>query len=306
MIKNSHKIFNNLTKVMGYNMENKTNINWYPGHMAKTKRLIKDHLKLIDIVYELIDARIPFSSKIQDIDHYLKNKPRLLIITKTDLADPIQLNEFKTYYESLGYQAINVDLLNNKNINLILTTTQKMMEASMTNRLKKGLKKRALRALVVGIPNVGKSTLINSLVLKKATKTGNKPGITKTLNWIRINNDLELLDTPGILWPKINSEKQALNLAAFIAIKEELLPLKDVSDYILRMMITYYPVHLKERYQLANLNLNDLDALYKEIGHKRGCLIKGGEIDDRKVSLLIIKDLNDGKLGRVVFDDINN
>lgn len=284
------------------NMNDKINIHWYPGHMAKTKRLIKDNLKLIDIVYELIDARIPFSSKIKDIDQYLKNKPRLLIMTKADLADYQEVLKWEKHYQQLGYKVIIGNLLDSKNIKIILKITNQIMKPWLKDRLKKGFQRRAFRALVIGIPNVGKSTLINLLVGQRATKVGNKPGITKMLNWIRINKDLELLDSPGILWPKIDNQEQALKLASFMAIKEELLPLRDVSDYILKKMLDLYPLSFKKRYQLINSDLRDLNPIYKKIGLKRGCLIKDGVIDYYKVSSLIIKDLNEGKLGKVVFD----
>ncbi len=283
--------------------ENKTNINWYPGHMAKTRRLIKENINMVDIIYEVVDARIPFSSKIKDIDNLVENKPRIMIMTKSDLCDDEKTKKWVNYYENKNYHVIMVDLINNKGVNKILDETNILLNDLNEKRYLKGLKKRAYRALIIGIPNVGKSTLINHLVDKKATITGDKPGITKKLSWIRINKDIELLDTPGILWPKIDNEVQAYNLASFSAIKEEILPLGKVACYILDVMHKRYKENLIKRYTIDNFNIDDVIPTYDIIGKKRGCLITGGEIDYDKVSNLIIRDLREGKLGKVTFDE---
>ena len=212
-------------------------INWYPGHMAKTKREIKEKLSLIDIVFEVIDSRIPKSSKNKDIEELIKNKPKILVMTKLDLCDLNKTKEWIKYYESCGYSVIALDLINNPNIQPIFTETNKLLAELNKKRIEKGLKERKARALILGIPNVGKSTLINRLVGKKATNVGNKPGITKQLEWIRINNQIELLDTPGILWPRLDNEEVALNLASMTAIKEEILNLEEVAIYIVTKMI---------------------------------------------------------------------
>ncbi|NLL44718.1 MAG: ribosome biogenesis GTPase YlqF [Mollicutes bacterium] len=279
-----------------------TNINWYPGHMAKTKRLIKEKIDLIDIVYEVIDGRMPYSSKIRDIDQYIKNKPRLLIMTKIDLCDMQETQKWIKYYEKQGYKVLPVDLKENTNINKILSATEEMMKEDNQKRIEQGMNKRKTRVLIVGIPNVGKSTLINRLVGKKATNVGNKPGITKSLDWIRINESLELLDTPGILWPKLDEEKVALNLASFTAIKEEVLPLDEVAIYILKTLYKYYPEKLKERYGITNINYDDILPTLDVIGKKRGCLIKGGEIDYDKVISVIINDVKEGIIKNITFD----
>lgn len=276
-------------------------INWYPGHMAKTKREIKEKLDLIDIVFEVIDSRIPKSSKNKDIDSLIKNKPRILIMTKLDLCDKENTNKWISYYENNGYKVIAVDLINNLNIKQIYEESEKQMLLLNKKRKEKGLKERKIRALILGIPNVGKSTLINRLVGKKATNVGNKPGVTKKLEWIRINDELELLDTPGILWPKLDDTEVALNLASMTAIKEEILDLEEVSIYIIKKMLKLYPNNLKERYNLTNTS--DIIDILDQIGRKIGAL-KNKEIDYDRVYNVIIKDLREGLLGKVTFDEI--
>lgn len=283
------------------NNENKTKINWYPGHMAKTRRLISEKLDLIDVIFEVIDARIPYSSKIVDIDKIIKNKRKILIMTKIDLADEIETNKWKKYYEKLGYIVIGVDLINNKHINHIIDACKDILNDIKIKKAEKGINKNTLKVLIMGIPNVGKSTLINKLVGKKVTLVGNKPGVTKGLSWIRIDSFLELLDSPGILWPNLSNQTTAFNLAVMTSIKEEILPLEEVSIYILKHMIKYYPDNLKERYNIENID-DDIINILDEIGKRRGALLKGGEVDYKKVYQLVMKDLRDGYLGKVTFD----
>lgn len=281
--------------------ENKTNINWYPGHMAKTKREIKEHLDLIDIVYEVIDARIPSSSKNKDIDDLIKNKPRILIMTKYDLCDIEITNKWKKHYEDLGYHVVLLDLLQKPNLEPIYEVTNKISKELNEKRLSKGLKPRKTRVLILGIPNVGKSTLINRLVNKKVTNVGNKPGITKKLEWIRINNELELLDTPGILWPRFDNQNIALNLASTTAIKEEILDIEEVSIHIIKTMLKLYPSQIIERYNLKDTS--DIIDILDQIGNKIGA-IRNKETDYDKVYTTILKDLREGYLGRITFDEI--
>ena len=282
------------------NLSDKIQINWYPGHMAKTKRLISENIDLIDVVYEVIDARIPYSSKVIDLDNYIKNKPRVLIITKYDLCDKIETNKWIKYYEQKGYKVFPIDLEHSTNLKSLISMTNDLLQNLNEKNKNKGLLKRKTRVLVVGIPNAGKSTLINRLVSKKVANVGNKPGVTKNLNWIRINNDLELLDTPGILWPKIDTGNIAYNLATFTAIKEEVLPIDDVVSYILKSLHQYYPNILKERYGVDDVE--DIESALEIIGKKRGCLVKGGIVDYDKVYSVIINDIKLGNIKGITFD----
>ena len=280
----------------------KTNINWYPGHMAKTKRLIGENLGLIDVVYEIVDARMPYSSKIKDIDSILKDKKRVLVMTKADLCDMVETKKWIKYYEELGYSVILLDLEKNTNLTGLINLTTKLMEDENKKRIEKGMTKRKIRVLVVGVPNVGKSTLINRLVGKKVANVGNLPGVTKNLNWIRINGDIELLDTPGILWPKFDNENIALNLASLTAIKEEILPMDRVAIYILNTLYKYYNKILLERYGVDSIDNENIEEVIETIGKKRGCLIKGGIVDFDKVYSVVINDIKNGIIKGITFD----
>lgn len=282
--------------------ENKTNINWYPGHMAKTRREVKEKLDLIDIVYEVIDSRMPISSKIVDIDDLIKNKPRILIATKYDLCDKEETDKILDNYRTKGYTVIPVDLMSGKNVNTIISKSLELLREMNEKRAQKGLQKRNIRAILLGIPNVGKSTLINRLVGKKATNIGDRPGVTKNLSWIRINKDIDLLDSPGILWPKLENQYQASILATLSSIKEEIINSQDLALFILEIMNKLYPNRLIERYKLDNIDFSNIEEVLENIAKRRGALKKGGICDYDKVYSIIIKDIKDNAFGQITLD----
>lgn len=264
-------------------------INWYPGHMAKTKRLIKDVLPHIDVIYEVIDARIPFSSKINDSDELTKNKPRILILAKYDLCDQKETNKWIKYYEQLGYKTITVDLKNNQDYKKIIDAT----------KLVKSKKKIGdVNVLVIGIPNVGKSTLINTLAGKKSQKVENKPGVTKNLVWLNTKYNIKILDTPGILWSKLDQDV-ALNLAAMTSIKDSVLPISEIAKYILKKLAVYYPDILASRYKI-NEKMT-VEEMFELIGKNIGAF-RQGEIDEDRVSMTIINDIKNEKIVNITFD----
>ena len=279
--------------------ENKTNINWYPGHMAKTKRLISDELKNIDIVYEVIDARLPLSSKIKDIDKLINNKERILIMTKKDLCDLNVTNKWKKYYENIGYNVLIVDLKNNNDYKSIIELTYKLTKKLQDKRIEKGLKEKEIRAVVLGIPNVGKSTLINRLTGKKSASVENKPGVTKQLNYLKTDVGITLLDTPGILWPKFDDKIAALNIASTGGIRKEILNLDEICVHILNILSSRYPNILKNVY---GIETNDVMEMYDVIGQKIKAY-KNGEPLYERVSEKVYNDVVGGKIIGVTWDE---
>ena len=279
--------------------ENKTNINWYPGHMAKARREIKEKINLIDVVYEIVDSRMPKSSRINDLDEIIGNKPRIIVFTKYDLCDKEITDKIIYEYEK-EFLTIKANLKDNNITKELINKTETLLKNINEKRIAKGLNRRCYTALVVGVPNVGKSTLINRIAGRNIQDTGNKAGVTKSISWIKLNKDSELMDTPGILWPKISDQVVSYNLASLTSIKEEILNKDEIAIYIIETLYKYYPNLLKEKYGI--LDITDLNSVFDLVGRKRGCLIKGNIVDLEKVYTIIINDLKEGKIGKVTFD----
>lgn len=280
------------------------NINWYPGHMKKTKDLLKENIKLVDLVIELIDARIPMSSKNPDFDELFANKKRLLIINKYDLANPNLNKAWENYYKSLGYYTV----LYNSNDNKELKKLEAIIEeatADIAERYRnKGIMNKVIKAMIVGIPNVGKSTLINSIAKRKSAKTGNMPGVTKGKQWIRLPKNIDLLDTPGILWPKFISEECALNLSFTGAIKEEVLQIEEIAYSFVERIVKMDKNAFVNRYdiELTDKTIDIID----NIAFKKGCILNKNEVNYERVSRMILNDFQDGKLGRITLEKPDN
>jgi ribosome biogenesis GTPase A len=276
-------------------------IQWFPGHMAKARRQVAEKLKLVDIVFELLDARLPLSSRNPIMDEVLKNKPRLILLTKSDLADEEVNKEWVQYFRNQGIRVLLIDAQAGKGIGQIQRASEQVLQDLFAQREQKGIRLKRIRAMVVGIPNVGKSSLINRLAKRNAAKTADRPGVTKVQQWIRVGQTLELLDTPGILWPKFDDPQIGLRLAVSGAIKETILPLDDVALYALQYLADRYPQYLQKRYNLSDLNRTPLEIM-EEIGKRRGCLARGGEINYEKVIDILLHDIRSGKMGRLSFE----
>ena len=282
-------------------------IQWFPGHMTRAKRQIEEKLKLIDIVFELLDARIPASSRNPMIDEIIGAKPRLVLLNKADLADEAATAAWSGHFRALGLETLAIDANGGRGISDIAPRIRHLLREQTERQISKGLRPRAPRALIVGIPNVGKSTLINRLAGRSAAATGDRPGVTKGQQWIRIGGSLELLDTPGILWPKFDDPAVGYRLAATGAIRDEILPVEDVACFILRHLASSYRGALEERYGLSDLpqELPDIPAaaeVLEQIGRRRGCLAGGGQVDYAKAAGVLLRDLRSGKLGRLTLE----
>ena len=278
----------------------KTNINWFPGHMQKTKRQLQEMMQLVDFVLELVDARIPFSSRVQDIDNIIKNKPVLLVMTKKDLCDIDETNKWVKYYEERGIKVLLCDLTNNADYLNVIKGIDQIANIINDKRKEQGMKPKNIRGVVIGTPNVGKSTLINRLAKRKVAGVANTPGFTKSLTWIKAGNTL-LLDSPGILWPKFDSDEVALNLASMSSIKIEVLPVDDVAVHILKKLDTYYSDKLKNTFGLDKLT-DDYDINYRAIAKNKMALADTKEVDYNKVSLYVINCIKNEQIKGITFD----
>ncbi|WP_420768312.1 ribosome biogenesis GTPase YlqF [Parageobacillus thermoglucosidasius] len=277
-------------------------IQWFPGHMAKAKREVQEKLKLIDIVFELLDARIPMASRNPMINEILGNKPRIVLLNKADMADEAATQQWIAYFQQQQLRALAIDAQTGTGIKQIVAVSKEMLKDKFAKMAAKGIKNpRPMRALIVGIPNVGKSTLINRLAGRNIAKTGDKPGITKAQQWIKVGKEMELLDTPGILWPKFEEEEVGLKLATTGAIKDTILNLQDVAVYALNFLKRHYPERLKERYSLGDIP-EEIAELFAAIGRRRGCLVSGGAVDYDKVAEIVLHDIRTERLGRISFE----
>ena len=293
-----------------------TNINWYPGQMAKTKREISEDLKLIDVVVELLDSRIPLSSQNPDIAELTKGKKKIIVLNKTDLSDNMQNEAWKKHFNSNGQVCILTDSNLGKGINEVTKAIEEIMKEDLKKYAEKGRTGRKIKAMILGIPNVGKSSFINRIVKTNRLEVGNKPGVTRKKQWISINDKINLLDTPGVLWPRFEDEKTALNLAFTGTIKDDVLEQTEIAYQLLKFLLENYRQNVTERYKITldyiekilsqdqpeNFNIYEI---MQEIGKKRGAIISGGEIDDEKTAKIILDDFRSGRLGRITIERIN-
>ena len=276
------------------------NIQWYPGHMTKARRMMEEDIKLIDLVIELVDARLPLSSRNPDIDNLAKNKARLILLNKADLADERANNQWTEYFKEKGFYVIKLDSRSGAGMKAINGVIQEACKEKIERDWKRGIINRPVRAMVVGIPNVGKSTFINSYAKKACAKTGYKPGVTKGKQWIKLNKNLELLDTPGILWPKFEDQQIGLKLAMAGSINDEILNIAELSVELIKFLIKEYPGTILDRYGVAE-DIKELEIL-EQIGIKRGCLKKGSMIDIDKAADIVVDEIRAGKLGRITLE----
>lgn len=291
-------------------------INWYPGHMAKTRRQIIEDLKLIDIVVELIDSRIPISSRNPDIQNITKNKKKVIALNKSDLADINETNKWVSYFEKQGIPAVITDSNSGKGIQDVIKTIENIMQTELQELANKGRIGRTIRIMVLGIPNVGKSSFINRIAKKTSLEVGNRPGVTRNKQWIRVSDKIELLDTPGVLWPKFESEKVALNLAYTGTIKDDVIEKVEIAFNLLKYLLANYKNSVLNRYSFNETEIEEIlsrdeypenENIYEImqlIGKKRGAIVSGGKIDDAKVANIIIDDYRSGKFGRITLEKV--
>ena len=273
---------------------------WYPGHMTKAKRMMQENIKLIDLIIELVDARVPLSSRNPDIDELGKHKARLILLNKADLAEELWNDKWVAYFQEKGYSVLKVNSKKGGRMKSVFEIIEVACREKRERDRKRGILNRPVRAMVVGIPNVGKSTFINAIAGKAATKTGNKPGVTKGKQWIRLNKNVEMLDTPGILWPKFEDQQVGLNLALIGSIKEELLNVEELALKLISFLLENYPKVLEEKYKV--LETEDFVRVLQEIARNRNCLEKGNELDLLKASRLLLDDFRNGRLGRITLE----
>ncbi|MEJ8752435.1 ribosome biogenesis GTPase YlqF [Lagierella sp. ICN-221743] len=283
------------------------NINWYPGHMKKTMDNIKSSLKLVDVVLEIVDARIPIASRNPLLDEVLGDKPRVVLLNKMDLANEAMNKKWLEYFKAKGYEAILIDSVKGTNLNKIESTSRALLTEKFKKLEEKNLNLKRVRAMIVGIPNVGKSTLINRIANRRSAKVGNRPGVTRQNQWIKTGKDFELLDTPGVLWPKFESEEIGLDLAFTGAIKDEIMDTETLAFKLIEKLNHIDKGIIETRYKIETEGLSTLEIM-EAIGQKRGCLIRGGDFDYEKISNIVLDEFRKGVLGRITLegpDDYN-
>lgn len=278
------------------------NIQWYPGHMTKAKRMMQENIKLVDIVIELVDARVPLSSMNPDMPNIAKDKPKIMLLNKVDLADPKRTDYYKYYFEKEGYAVACINSRTGNTAKQVPNLVKEVLKEKIERNKKRGLINKPMRCMVVGIPNVGKSTFINQLVGKASAKTGNKPGVTKGKQWIKLKNDIELLDTPGILWPKFEDQSVGIKLALIGSIREEILDVETLATHMLEFMKTNYESLLKETYPIENMADLRGDELLEKIAEERHCYKAGQLPDTLRMAVMIMEEFKNGKLGRITLE----
>jgi len=279
-------------------------IQWFPGHMAKARRQIEEKLNLVDLVIELVDARAPLSSQNPMLQQVIKDKPKLVLLMKKDLADENETGKWLKDFEKNDIPALAVNVNVQSDIQQTIQMAKEIGQKNLENLLKRGAKPRPIRAMIIGIPNVGKSTLINRFANRKIARIGDRPGITKHQLWIKLNKDFELLDTPGVLWPKFEDQEVGIRLAAIGTIKDQLLSLQDITAYVIKYMLEHYPHLLENRYGLDKTS-EDMWDIFETIGKRRGALESGGHVNFDKVAEIVLGDLRTGRLGQITLESAN-
>lgn len=280
------------------------NIQWYPGHMTKTRRQMEQDIKMVDLVAELVDARIPISSRNPDIDNIVKDKPRLIVLNRVDQADPEETKRWTAYFKQKGYSVLETDAKTGKGVNRFSAVARESLADQIAKWKEKGQVGRPVRAMVVGVPNVGKSTFINHVAKRKSAKAGDRPGVTRGKQWVAVDQTLDLLDTPGILWPKFEDEKTGLHLAFTGAVKAEIIDLETLAHHLMNLLSSRYPDALRARYNIEIPDGAQGWELVEAAARKRGFLISGGEVDLERMSRILLDEFRSGKLGNFTLETV--
>lgn len=277
-------------------------IQWFPGHMAKTRRIMAEHLKLVDVVIELLDARIPLSSRNPEIDTILNSKPRVIALNKSDLSDPVHNNAWRDYFAGQGISVIYTNAITGMGLGELKGKLKQLTRKKLESAQARGRMQRPIKTMVVGIPNVGKSAFINKMVGKATAITGDRPGVTRSEQWVRVNPEIMLMDTPGILWPKFEDKSTGLNLAFTGAIKDEIMDTSELAAKLMEVLALAYPERIKERFKLDNIEGKTGFTLLEEAGRKRGCLVSGGEVDLNRIAIIVLDEFRGGKIGKITLE----